>query len=97
MNYIISESRLHEFMSSYLDNYQSSNHDSFIVISRKTEYEDEWTDFMEYDYTDGRLWINREFLKNFSDIFALGSEYAKNFITNWFENKFAVKASFTES
>jgi hypothetical protein len=52
---------------------------------------------MEYDYTDGRLWINREFLKNFSDIFALGSEYAKNFITNWFENKFAVKASFTES
>ncbi len=96
MNYIISESRLHEFMSSYLDNYQSSKHLDFILISQPID-EDNWTDLMEYDYTDGRLWINREFLKNFSDIFALGSEYAKNFITNWFENKFGVKASFTES
>jgi hypothetical protein len=100
MKYIISESRLKDFMINYLETLvermELTKQRDFIVISNPID-ENNWIDLMEYDYTDGRLWINSSLLKNFCDIFALDTEKAKDFFIKWFENKFEVKINFTES
>ena len=101
MKYIITESRLHDFMTNYLNNMVSNNHeifmDSFIVISPRVDEGHEWVDFMEYDYSDGRLWIERDFLSNFGDLFALDKEGSLDFIKKWFEDKFGVDIKYVES
>lgn len=103
MRYIISESRLHEFINEYLETFIESRavskFDSFILISEKISPEDdEWVDYMEYDYSDGRLWINQSFLKGFVDLFAFkDGESAQKFIKKWFEKKFGVKIKYCQS
>ena len=85
-----------DYLNGWLENKHLSNHDSFIVISRKTEYEDEWTDFMEFDFSDGRLWINNEVKKFMSDLFGQSVLDLIPFITKWFEERFDVKVNYTE-
>lgn len=103
MRYIISESRLHEFINQYLETFLESRavsqFDSFIVVSEKISPEDdEWVDYMEYDSSDGRLWINQSFLKGFVDLFAFtDGESAQEFIKTWFEKKFGVKIKYCQS
>ena len=102
MKYIISENRLTEFIISYLNSFVENKAvsylDPFIVISQANQGDDElWDDYMEYDYTDGRLWINKIFLKDFIDLFAFkGIEDARTSISKWFENKFDVEVKFVE-
>lgn len=102
MKYIISENRLTEFIISYLNSFVENKAvsylDPFIVISQANQGDDElWDDYMEYDYTDGRLWINKSFLKDFIDLFAFkGIEDARTSISKWFENKFDVEVKFVE-
>ena len=69
----------------------------FIQISQKTGYDDnDWTDWMEYDFSDGRLWINNEFKRFMSDLFAMSVLDIIPFLTKWFENKFNVNVEYTE-
>lgn len=103
MKYIISEIRLNEFMKSYLesmlDTKAITTPDPYIIVSERPadENEDEsWIDYMEYDHTDGRLWLMKEFLENFMDIFALEKEQAQEFISKWFEQKFDVEVNFVD-
>jgi hypothetical protein len=51
---------------------------------------------MEYDFTDGRLWINNYFKRFLSDLFAKSVLDIIPFVTEWFENKFNVKVEYTE-
>lgn len=102
MKYIISESRLHEIITDYLDTFIQhkavSHLSNYIVISQQNQGDDEiWADYMEYDYVDGRLWINREFLSNITDLFFKDKDDAKKFIANYFENKFGAEVKFVES
>ena len=87
-------------MKSYLETFLETKSlvkmDSFIVISTRTDV-DEWEDLMEYDYSDGRLWVYRNFVKNFQDLFPIDREQALEFIKNWFENKFDVLIEYTQS
>ena len=99
MKYIIAENRLHDLMTSYLDSLLEykivSRVDNFIVISDNVESDDnQWRDIMEFDRGDGRMWVNREFLKEFNDIFGRGYIESLNFITEWFENKYNVKSKY---
>jgi len=100
VKYIISENRLHEFMFNYLNDLIKRTHvlnrDSFIVISPIITYEEEWDDYMEYDYSDGRLWISFKLISMFSDMFALDQTDAGNFIKNWFEKRYDVKVTYVE-
>ena len=101
MKYIITESRLHNFMSEYLDSMLKekivSNSNPFIVISDNIQNEDDtWNDIMEFDHTDGRLWINNKFKKFMSDLFAMSVLDIIPFITKWFENRFNVEVEYTE-
>jgi hypothetical protein len=100
MKFIIKESQLDilmtEYLNTWIENKHISNQNNFIVISRKTEFDDEWTDLMEYDFTDARLWINNEFKRFMSDLFAMSVLDIIPFLTKWFENKFNVNVEYTE-
>lgn len=101
MKYIITESRLHNFMTEYLDSMLKekivSNSNPFIVISDNIQNEDDtWNDIMEFDHSDGRLWINNHFKKFMSDLFAMSVLDIIPFITKWFENRFNVEVEYTE-
>lgn len=94
MKYIISEIRLHEFMTDYLDSLTKDMNitrtDNFIVISDDSQE----MDIMEFDHSDGRMWINSKFLSDFNNLFTRGKLESLNFITDWFENKFGVKSKY---
>jgi hypothetical protein len=72
---------------------------NFIIIyfpDFEDEYENPLT-LMEYDYDDGRLWIEPEWFKyQFLNRFGLNFEKGTDIITEWFENYFGVKVKFVE-
>ena len=89
-------------MNSYLDNMMNSNivqrNDPYLYIE-KPDYDDGDGDifqYVEYDYSDGRMWINRHFLIYFSELFALSIKEAGDFIQKWFEKTFDVEVKFRE-
>lgn len=98
MKYTISEIKLYEFMTNYLDSLIKDMHitrmDNFIVISNNFQVHNSVEDIMEFDHSDGRMWINSQFLNDFNNLFTRGKLESLNFITNWFENKFGVKSKY---
>ena len=98
MKYIITENRLHEFINTYLDEILESNlvleNNPYIYIE-KPDSDDDGDElpyqYMEYDKSDKSFWINRHFLKNFGDWFAMDDRQSSLFIKNWFEGKFGVE------
>ena len=106
MKYIISESRLSELMNSYILNYldefvaskYTHNVDSFIVVSEPVQGDDEnWEDYMEYDFSDGRLWIGKQFMSLFTNIFPFVKDRAQEIIRDWFGKKFDVKIEYVHT
>jgi len=104
MKIIISENKLRELQLQYLNDFHNhasvSKFDNFIIIYYPN-YGDE-DDFesdvlMEYDYDDGRLYIDRTFLTNFSKIYFPNDDDAGPFIKDWFENEFGVDIDFMDS
>jgi hypothetical protein len=101
MKIIIRESVLDllmtEYMETWVENKYVSKHKDFILIQEKSEYGDEfWGDLMEYDFTDARLWINKDFKKFMCDLFAKSVLDIIPFLTKWFEDRFNVKVNYTE-
>ena len=102
MKYTISQLRLHEFMRNYLDSFVEGKDVSYpnpyIIISEPNQDDDDssWVDYMEYDYTDGRLWINKSFMGSLMDTFAMDKETVEGFLSEWFSNKFEVDIKFVE-
>lgn len=102
MKYIISESRLDEFKSSYLKS-KSINVEAFgdfiTISSTNSENNDEWANdvWLEYDREDGRLYVDSDFMKSFSDMFFGDDENAYEYLTNWFENEFRFVVVYVES
>jgi hypothetical protein len=99
MKYIITESRLNDFITQYLNSWADSryinNFDTFITITSRDddEYIDEGVD-MEYDYEDGRLFVNKRFKNHFMDLFNKTTDEANTYFKNWFEYKFGEKVEF---
>jgi hypothetical protein len=52
---------------------------------------------MEYDSSDGRLYVHKPFFEKFSSWFPLDTEQAKSFIKDWFEDIYKVKIKYVES
>lgn len=105
MKYIISETRLRkvlrEYMLEYLDFVARTNveyeSDPFKIIEEPSRGDDVAFQYMEYDRTDGRLWINKEFLSIFNHTFPFAKDFSKDFIKEWFENRYGVEIKFVES
>jgi len=101
MKYIITESRLNQFILDYLEDLVGRKvvnrlHPYIVVSQQIGDDEDDWEDIMEFDHRDRRLWINRTFLKKLTDMFALSEGRIKVLIKQWFQNKFDVKVKFVE-
>jgi len=102
MKYIISDNRLSGLMLDYLDERLIggvSRIDSYIVVHDKSDYDETAHDgiIFEYDSSDGRLYINGEFLDNFYSFFPVGVNNIKELIKVWFESKFHVEIKYVYS
>jgi len=97
MKYIITESRLNEFMNDYMNSWVSTenvwNYDNFILIDSKLDDGEDET-VLEYDHEDGRLWV-MEYIKNYiMDLFNKTRNEVDKFLKHWFENEFNVNVSY---
>jgi hypothetical protein len=100
MKYIIRESRLDhlmtEYLNSWIENKVVSNHTDFILIEEKANDYDEWETLMEYDFSDGRLWVNRNLIRFLIDLFGKNQVETMTFVGKWFEDKFGVEIKYVE-
>lgn len=108
MKYVIPNERLVKLMTDYLndfmDNCEVSKFDSFITLSKWVRNNNivnynnllEYNDILvEYDSSDGRLWIGTDIFRNFTNWFPIHPIDAEEFIKDWFENTFDVEVSRT--
>ena len=97
MKYIISEGRLDKIMTSYLDSFLTSKRildydDSLVIADRNTDDDTSfWTEYMFYNFDDEDLWVNNQFIEEFSYLFGKEYEESLSFIKDWFKNKFDLK------
>jgi hypothetical protein len=100
MKYIISENRLNEiiteYLNSWIENKVVSNHRDFILIEEKANDYDEWETLMEYDFSDGRLWVNRNLVRFLVDLFGKNEIDVRVFVGEWFGKNFNVDVEFVE-
>ena len=91
MKYTINENRLNRIMTNYLDSFlatkQFLSYDDSVVIA-DIGYADEddtnWTEHMYYDFNDEDLWVNNEFIEEFSNLFGKDEAESLEFIKEWF-------------
>lgn len=99
MNYIITENRISELKTNFLDGYIDDNVsrlDTYLLIHNTGKGEFElYEPFFEFDYSDGRLFINSDIRGTFISLFGSNTSDADEFISNWFTNKFDVIVEFT--
>jgi hypothetical protein len=105
MKYIITESRLNDFIFQYLDSWSENKYingfDSLITITHRDNGNDindyfEEDVIIEYSYEDGRLYIEKDFRNHFMDLFNKSSDEANSFIKDWFEYKFGEKVEYVD-
>jgi hypothetical protein len=100
MNYIITENRIHELKTNFLNGYLGDNVsrlDTYLLVYN-TSNDDDFENlepFFEYDYSDGRLFINSDIRDNFMSLFGADNSEADEFISDWFSDKFGVTVEFT--
>ena len=102
MNILISENKLRKLQIDVLNNVLGPNvsqFDNFILIHYRDDYEGDY-DYaevlMEYDYEDGRLYVDHSFLKNYAKVYFPNEEEAESVIKDWFENYFGVDIKYIE-
>ena len=97
MKYIISESRLDTIMKNYLDssllNKEIINNQAGIAVYDRNTDDDTsfWTEYMFYNHDDEDLWVNNQFIEEFSYLFNKDYEESLSFIKDWFKKEFNVK------
>ena len=97
MKYIISEGRLDKIMTNYLDSFLTSKRildydDSLVIADRNTDDDTSfWTEYMFYNFDDEDLWVNNQFIEEFSYLFGKEYDESLSFIKDWFKNKFDLK------
>jgi hypothetical protein len=100
MKYIIRESRLDhlmtEYLNSWIENKVVSNYMDFILIEERANEYDEWETLMEYDFSDGRLWVNRNLIRFLIDLFGKNQVETMTFVGKWLGNKFDVEVKYVE-
>ena len=102
MKIIITENKLRNLQLQYLNNSIGSDSDfeEFIIVYYpSSDDEDEFMDdvMMEFDHTDGRLYIDKSFLDNFGKVYFPNEDDAGPFIKDWFEYQYGVDIKYMES
>jgi len=103
MKYIITESKLDMLMTNYMDNFLvskkvSDGGDVLIIydnLGEDYEYEEEVS--IDYTYDDSEMSIRMDLINTFTSMFSRDIEQAKEFIKNWFENKFNLEVGYVDT
>jgi hypothetical protein len=99
MKFIITESKLNLFKNKFLNHYLENGvrkFDSFILIHNNDEDDYDYAEpHFEYDFFDGRLFINNNVIQKFMDFFGTSIEETNDYISKWFEYNFGVNVKFT--
>lgn len=106
MKILITESQkekiLYDFMKSFIDDNLEENKpsyvDTYIVYWNKVDdYSYENPVLIEYDNTDGRLYINKKYINDLKSWMPLDDKEVFKLIKNSFEKKFDVKIKYIKS
>jgi hypothetical protein len=81
-------------LNQFMDSRKVSLIGNFIIIYEPGDFDEV---IIEYDNEDGRLFIKKGFLEDFSSWFPLDDEDSQEFVKNWFEATFNVGVSYTKS
>jgi len=103
MKYIITESKLDMLMTNYMDNFLASKKvsdggDVLIIydnLGEDYEYEEEVS--IDYTYDNSYMSIRMDLIDMFKSMFSRDIEQTKEFIKNWFENKFNLKVEYVNT
>jgi hypothetical protein len=101
MKIIITENKLRDLQLQHLNRSigDVSDFENFIIIyypnGRYNGGDSEI--MMEYDYEDGRLYIDKSFLDNFATIYFPNKDDVGPFIKDWFEYQFGVEIKYLQS
>ena len=103
MKYIITESKLDMLMTEYMDHALAgkkvSDGGGFLLI-----YDDLGEDYLyeeevviDYNYDNSEMSIRMDLINMFTSMFSRDIEQTKEFIKNWFENKFNLKVGYVDT
>ena len=103
MRYLILESKLDKFINEFLndiyDNLHDDTYSDFIIL--REPFDDEVEELgeiiMEFDYSDGRLYVLHSIINKMYSLFGLDREDAYKKVGEWFSDKFGVEISLIES
>ena len=106
MKVIITESQkkklLNDFIKSLVDDTLDENEPSYVdyyivIWDKRNVWNIDNEPFIEYDKSDGRLWISKKYLNNLESWFPIKKEKVLDMIKNSFENKFNVDVKYIEA
>ncbi len=99
MKYIITESKLNKVMNIYLDSLITDKDIiqlyPYIIIYNNSD-KDNPVEIMNFDRRNGNLWIKPQFINLIDSLFGRSRLETKNFLVNWFENKFGVNSLYVD-
>jgi len=99
----VTQSKLDMLMTNYMDNFLASKKvsdggDVLIIydnLGEDYEYEEEVS--IDYTYDDSEMSIRMDLINVFSSMFSRDVEQTKEFIKNWFENKFNLEVGYVDT
>lgn len=93
MKVLIKENKLKELSKKYINKELSDleyyNMDNFIILHDGVDDDDSEVT-LEYDFSDGRLYINREWMELITNLLPIDKKTIELLVDKWFENKFNV-------
>jgi hypothetical protein len=96
MKILIKENKLKDLSKKYiwkeLSDLEHYNMDSFILVHDGVDDEDSDV-VLEYDFYDGRLYINGDWMKLISNLLPIDKKTIESLVDEWFENKFDVSVN----
>lgn len=99
MEYIITKAQLYRVMTKFLNNFKNTHEETFFedfIWLSKPSTEDFILD-MQYEYNNGNLTIDIDWLENLMSWFPINKEDAEDFIKDWFEQSYDVTVQSVES
>lgn len=85
-----------EYLNGWVESRTFHHSSPYLMIEEPSDEVGEWDIVMEYDTTDGRLWVGKKITKLLMDLFGKNQIETRVFVGEWFGNKFNVDVEFVE-
>lgn len=93
MKYIITESKIKNYIFEYLDNYNfhitiNENNDDIYIWDSENSFISRYFVYIRYEKKYNQIFINHRLVLEIHDIFNLNNYYIMEIINDWFMKKF---------